>query len=89
MKFRELKLCESHIEKWMVDFIKDYFLNGDIMGDYVDFYFTDEDGDFSEELRKMERAGIIYLDDDTWHVEENAIESNSVLKKLNDKFLGI
>ena len=89
MKFRELKLCESHIEKWMVDFIKDYFLNGDISGDYVDFYFTDEDGDFSEKLRKMERAGVIYLDDDTWHVEESAIESNSVLKKINDKFLGI
>lgn len=37
----------------------------------------------------MERSGVIYLDDDTWHVEESAIESNSVLKKLNDKFLGI
>ena len=70
-------------------FYKRLLSEWDIRGDYVDFYFTDEDGDFSEELRKMERAGIIYLDDDTWHVEESAIESNSVLKKLNDKFLGI
>ena len=87
MKFKQL--TEARIEKWMVDFIKEHFLNGDIMGDYVDFYFTDEDDDFSESLRRMERAGIIYLDDynDTWHVEEDAIDSNSALRELNSKFL--
>ena len=68
MKFRELKLCESHIEKWMVDFIKDYFLNGDIIGDYVDFYFTDEDGDFFVLFRLIECSCVIYRCYDSWYV---------------------
>lgn len=80
---------ESRIEKWMVEFIKNYFINGDVRGDYVDFYFTDEDDEFYEKLKLMKRAGVVYFDEDdnTWHVEDDAIDSNYELSKLNDEFL--